>query len=95
MQSVTTVYYDPVQANAQLAAQQLRPLFGSHTVVKSMTPTISGFAARAGNPLTVVTVGTSFPGDAHDSEAAEGAAEDAAAGLERRGHDGAAATPGL
>jgi hypothetical protein len=27
-----------------------------------MTPVISSFAARAGNPLTVVTVGTSFPG---------------------------------
>jgi LCP family protein required for cell wall assembly len=62
VQGATTVYYDPVQANAQRAAQQLQPLFGPHTVVKSMTPAISGFAARAGNPLTVVTVGTSFPG---------------------------------
>src|SRR6266487_4559435 len=60
--STTTVYYDPVQANAQQAAQQLRPLFGSHARVKQMTPIISSFAARAGNPLTVVTVGTSFPG---------------------------------
>jgi LCP family protein required for cell wall assembly len=60
--SNTTIYADPVQANAQQAAQQLRPLFGPHTVVKSMTPAISGFAARAGNPMTVVTVGTSFPG---------------------------------
>jgi LCP family protein required for cell wall assembly len=60
--SNTTVYYDPVQANAQQAAQQLRPLFGSHASVKQMTPDISSFAARAGNPLTVVTVGTSFPG---------------------------------
>jgi LCP family protein required for cell wall assembly len=60
--SRTTVYYDPVQANAQRAAEQLRPLFGPHAVVKSMTPAISGFAAQAGNPLTVVTVGTSFPG---------------------------------
>ncbi len=60
--STTTVYYDPVQATAQQAAQQLRPLFGSHATVKQMTPDISSFAARAGNPLTVVTVGTSFPG---------------------------------
>ncbi len=60
--STTTVYYDPVQANAQQAAQQLRPLFGSHARVKQMTPVISSFATRAGNPLTVVTVGTSFPG---------------------------------
>jgi hypothetical protein len=60
--SNTTVYYDPVQANGQQAAQQLRPLFGPHARVKQMTPLISGFAGRAGNPLTVVTVGTSFPG---------------------------------
>jgi LCP family protein required for cell wall assembly len=60
--STTTVYYDPVQANAQQAAQQLRPLFGSHAVVKSMTPAIASFAARAGNPLTVVAIGTSFSG---------------------------------
>jgi LCP family protein required for cell wall assembly len=58
----TIVYYDPVQPNAQQAAQQLRPLFGSHTQVKQMTTVISGFASRAGNPLTVVAVGTSFPG---------------------------------
>ena len=51
-----------MQANAQQAAQQLRPLFGSHARVKQMTPVISSFSARAGNPLTVVTVGTSFPG---------------------------------
>ncbi|MGH3056308.1 MAG: LytR C-terminal domain-containing protein, partial [Gaiellaceae bacterium] len=58
----TTVYYDPVQPNAQQAAQQLRPLFGSHTRVEQMTTAIAAFAKQAGNPLTVVTVGTSFPG---------------------------------
>ena len=62
LQRDTTVYFDPVQPNAQQAAEQLQPLFGPHTVVKSMTPAISAFAAQAGNPLTVVTVGTSFPG---------------------------------
>jgi LCP family protein required for cell wall assembly len=62
VQSNTVVYYDPVQTNAQQAAQQLRPLFGPHAIVKQMTPAISSFAGRAGNPLTVVTVGTSFPG---------------------------------
>ncbi|HEY3551700.1 MAG TPA: LCP family protein [Gaiellaceae bacterium] len=62
VQSDTTVYYDPVQPNAQRAAQQLRPLFGSHTRVAQMTTTIAGFAKQAGNPLTVVTVGTSFGG---------------------------------
>ena len=58
----TTVYFDPVQPNAQRAAQQLRPLFGSHTQVEAMTPAIGGLAQRAGNPLTVVAVGTSFGG---------------------------------
>jgi LCP family protein required for cell wall assembly len=62
VQSGTTVYYDPVQARAQQAAQQLRPLFGSHARVEPMTQTISGFAQRAGDPMTVVTVGTTFPG---------------------------------
>jgi LCP family protein required for cell wall assembly len=62
VQSGTTVYYDPVQANAQQAAQQLRPLFGSHTHVAQMTTAVSDLASRAGNPLTVVTVGTSFGG---------------------------------
>lgn len=62
VQRDTTVYYDPVQANAQQAAQQLRPLFGSHTQVAQMTTAISDLASRAGNPLTVVTVGTSFGG---------------------------------
>src|SRR6476620_8411477 len=62
VQRDTTVYYDPVQANAQQAAQQLRPLFGSHTEVKQMTTAIADLASRAGNPLTVVTVGTSFGG---------------------------------
>ena len=62
VQSDTIVYYDPVQPNAQQAARQLQPLFGSHTQVKQMTTPISAYAARAGNPLTVVAVGTSFPG---------------------------------
>jgi LCP family protein required for cell wall assembly len=63
VQRDTTVYYDPVQASAQQAAQQLRPLFGSHTRVAQMTTDISDLASRAGNPLTVVTVGTSFGGE--------------------------------
>jgi LCP family protein required for cell wall assembly len=62
VQADTTVYYDPVQAQAKQAARQLRPLFGSKTRVAPMTQTISGFAQRAGDPMTVVAVGTSFPG---------------------------------
>jgi LCP family protein required for cell wall assembly len=62
VQSKTIVYYDPVQPNASQAAQQLRPLFGSSTQVKPMSTAIGDVAARAGDPLTVVAVGTSFPG---------------------------------
>ncbi|HEY2311329.1 MAG TPA: LCP family protein [Gaiellaceae bacterium] len=62
VKSNTVVYYDPVQADAQRAAEQLAPLFGPKTQVEQMTTTISGFASRAGNPLTVVAVGTSFGG---------------------------------
>jgi LCP family protein required for cell wall assembly len=58
----TIVYYDPIQANAQQAAQQLRPLFGSHTRVEQMSQALAGFASRAANPLTIVAVGTSFGG---------------------------------
>jgi LCP family protein required for cell wall assembly len=62
VQSDSTVYFDPVQPNAEQAAQQLRPLFGKHTSVKPMTQEIAQYAQRAGNPLTVVAVGTSFGG---------------------------------
>jgi LCP family protein required for cell wall assembly len=58
----TTVYYDPVQPNALQAAQQLRPLFGAHSHVAQMTTNIANYAKQAGNPLTVVAVGTSFSG---------------------------------
>ena len=62
VQRDTTVFYNPVQPNAQRAAQQLRPLFGANSKVAQMTTNIENFANQAGNPLTVVTVGTSFPG---------------------------------
>jgi LCP family protein required for cell wall assembly len=62
VQHDTTVYYNPVQPDAQQAAQQLRPLFGAHSHVAQMTSNIANFAKQAGNPLTVVTVGTSFGG---------------------------------
>jgi LCP family protein required for cell wall assembly len=58
----TTVYYDPVQPNAKQAAQQLSPLFGSDSRVAQMTTAIADYARQAGNPLTVVAVGTSFGG---------------------------------
>jgi LCP family protein required for cell wall assembly len=65
VQHETTVYYDPVQPNAKQAAQELRPLFGSGTQVAQMTTAIAALAQRAGSPMTVVTVGTSFSGNLH------------------------------
>jgi LCP family protein required for cell wall assembly len=62
VQRDTIVYYDPVQPNGLQAAQQLRPLFGSHTRIEQMSTEIGDIASHAGNPLTVVAVGTSFPG---------------------------------
>src|SRR5205085_5060565 len=58
----STVYYNPVLPDAKQAAQQLRPLFGEHSKVAQITENIANFAKQAGNPLTVVTVGTSFGG---------------------------------
>jgi LCP family protein required for cell wall assembly len=62
VQRATTVYYDPVQPNAKQAAEQLRPLFGASSTVAQMTTGIADFARQAGNPLTVVAVGSSFGG---------------------------------
>jgi hypothetical protein len=62
VQRNTTVFYDEVQPNAKQAAQQLRPLLGPHTQVAQMTTAIAAYAKQAGNPLTVVVVGTSFGG---------------------------------
>jgi LCP family protein required for cell wall assembly len=58
----TTVYYNPVLPDALQAAQQLRPLFGEASHIAQMTTNIANYAKQAGNPLTVVTVGTSFGG---------------------------------
>jgi len=58
----TIVYYNPVQPHAKDAAQELQPLFGAHTQVEQMTTPIADFARQAGNPLTVVAIGTSFGG---------------------------------
>ena len=58
----TTVYYDPVQADARAAARKLKPLFGGHTRIRPLSPAIAPYAQQAGNPLTVVAFGTSFDG---------------------------------
>ncbi len=58
----TVVYYDPSQANGQKAAEELAPLFGPHNRVAAMTAAIASYAQKAGNPLTVVAIGTAYHG---------------------------------
>jgi LCP family protein required for cell wall assembly len=58
----STVYYDAVQPHAKQAANELQKAFGAHTDVAELPPELSGFAQQAGNPLTVVVVGSSFGG---------------------------------
>jgi hypothetical protein len=58
----TVVYYDPSRATGEKAAEELAPLFGSHTSVEPMTNAIASFAHQAHNPLTVVAIGSSYGG---------------------------------
>ncbi|HEY2372242.1 MAG TPA: LCP family protein [Gaiellaceae bacterium] len=64
----TNVYYDPVQANAKLAASQLKVAIGAGTVIKALPPQIAPLAEQAGNPLVVVALGTSFSGKIIDPQ---------------------------
>jgi LCP family protein required for cell wall assembly len=59
----STVYYDAVQADAKQAARELKKTFGAHTAIAPLPAELSGFAQEAGNPLTVVVVGSSFNGE--------------------------------
>jgi len=65
----TYVYYDAVQTNAKSAAKQIAVAFGPHVVTAPLPPEISPLALQAGNPLTVVVVGSSFSGELMDPEA--------------------------
>jgi LCP family protein required for cell wall assembly len=58
----STVYYDAVQPDAKGAAAELKSSFGAHTVIAPLPQELSGYAQQAGNPLTVVVVGSSFGG---------------------------------
>lgn len=64
----TTVYFDAVQPHAKQAARELKREFGAHTTLAPLPPELSGFAQQAGNPLTVVVVGSSFTGDLADAQ---------------------------
>jgi len=58
----TTVYYNPVLPDSKQAAQQISHVFGAHSHVAPITTEVANLASQAGNPLTVVTIGTSFGG---------------------------------
>jgi len=59
---LSTVYYDLVQAHSKRAAAEIKASFGAHTVTAPLPEELSGYAQQAGNPLTVVVVGSSFGG---------------------------------
>jgi LCP family protein required for cell wall assembly len=58
----TFVYYNAQQATGKQAAAEVAPLFGAHTVVLAMPPSIGALARKARDPLVVVAFGTSFSG---------------------------------
>jgi LCP family protein required for cell wall assembly len=64
-----TVYFDTVQPNSKQAARQLAVAMGPHTNVAPLAPEIVPYAQQAGNPLTVVVVGTAFGGELVSPEA--------------------------
>ena len=59
----STVYFDSVQPKAKQAAQQLADAIGPHTKVDALTPVIAPYAQEAGNPMTVLVVGSAFDGE--------------------------------
>ena len=65
----TYVYYDAVQPNARQAGNELKPVFGANTFVAPLPPELSVYAQQAGNPLTVVVLGTSFSGEVENPQA--------------------------
>ncbi|HLX21012.1 MAG TPA: LCP family protein [Gaiellaceae bacterium] len=65
----STVYYDAVQAHAKQAARQLKIAFGAHTSIAPLPEELSGYAQEAGNPLTVIVVGSSFGGTIENPQA--------------------------
>jgi LCP family protein required for cell wall assembly len=57
------VYYDAVQPEAKEAAKTLQASLGAHVNVAPLPPEIAPYAQQAGNPLTVLVVGTAFGGE--------------------------------
>ena len=58
-----------MQPYAKSAAKQLKEAIGAHTIVAPLPAEIAPFAQQAGNPFTVVVVGTAFGGEIVDPQA--------------------------
>ena len=67
--TATYVYYDAVQPNAKEAARQVAVAFGQQAVSAPLPAGVAPYAQTAGNPLTVVVVGSSFDGELVDPQA--------------------------
>ena len=59
---ITTIYFDPQRRGAVTAAQQLRHLFRGEAKVRAMPRVIRRYAGRAGQPMTVIVLGSSYHG---------------------------------
>jgi LCP family protein required for cell wall assembly len=60
--TVTNIYYDPLQADAKLAAKQLQPLIKG-SIVGPLPLSLGAYARSSGNPQTVIVLGQSFDGN--------------------------------
>jgi LCP family protein required for cell wall assembly len=67
--SSTTVYYDASQPQGHAAATALQSLFGKDAIVAPIVPAIAPLAQAAGNPETVVVLGSSWDGNLDIPEA--------------------------
>jgi hypothetical protein len=59
---VATIFVDPEQRDASSAARRLLPLLGRGVEVKAMSLQIRRYADRAGRPMTVIVLGSSYAG---------------------------------
>jgi hypothetical protein len=59
---LTTIFVDLEQRDASSAARRLLPLLGRAVVVKPMPLQIRRYADRAGRPMTVIVLGSSYAG---------------------------------
>jgi LCP family protein required for cell wall assembly len=64
------VYYDPIQAKARGAAATVAKALGDNVKTAQFPSEIASLAQQAGNPLTVVVLGTAFGGQVSNPQQA-------------------------